>query len=290
MIVLDEAREAMPVPPRPRSGRALASGMDARGDPRIADPPAADSRGGRVAIVTGAAKGLGRTYALALARDSCRVVAADVLDAAPVVAEIEAAGGEALALQVDVSDEAATEDLVRAALERFDGIDVLVNNAAIFTSIVKKPFDELTVEEWDRMFAVNVRGTWLCCKAVSPAMKAQRSGKIVNVSSMTVPSGIPLFLHYVTSKAAIVGLTRALARELGEWNVCVNTLSPDYVPWDEGYASRQPEMAGLIASQRSFRRDMDPDDLVGTLLWLTGPGSDFVTGQNVWVNGGRLFS
>jgi 3-oxoacyl-[acyl-carrier protein] reductase len=87
-----------------------------------------------------------------------------------------------------------------------------------------------------------------------------------------------------------VGLTRALARELGEWNVCVNTLSPDYVPWDEGYASRQPEMAGLIASQRSFRRDMQPDDLVGTLLWLTGPGSDFVTGQNVWVNGGRLFS
>jgi 3-oxoacyl-[acyl-carrier protein] reductase len=244
----------------------------------------------RVAIVTGAAKGLGRTYALALARDGCRVVAADVLDAASVAAEIEAAGGEALALEVDVSDEAATEELARAALERYGSIDVLVNNAAIFTSIVKKPFDELAVEEWDRMFAVNVRGTWLCCKAVTPAMKAQRSGKIVNVSSMTVPSGIPLFLHYVSSKAAIVGLTRALARELGEWNVCVNTLSPDYVPWDEGYASRQPEMAGLIASQRSFRRDMQPDDLVGTLLWLTGPGSDFVTGQNVWVNGGRLFS
>jgi 3-oxoacyl-[acyl-carrier protein] reductase len=248
------------------------------------------SRQSRVAIVTGAAKGLGRAYALALARDGCRVVAADVLDAAPVAEEIEAAGGEALALRVDVSDEAATDELARATLERFGRVDVLVNNAAIFTAIVKKPFDELTVEEWDRMFAVNVRGAWLCCKSVAPAMKAQRGGKIVNVSSMTVPGGVPLFLHYVASKAAIVGLTRALARELGDWNVCVNTLSPDYVPWDEAYAGRQPEMAGLVASQRCFRRDMEPDDLVGALLWLTGPGSDFVTGQNVWVNGGRLFS
>ena len=244
----------------------------------------------RVAIVTGAARGLGQTYALALAREGNHVVAADVLDVNGVVGEIQAAGSEALGVHVDVSDEGQTRELAAAALDRFGRLDILVNNAAIFTSIVKKPFDELTVEEWDRMFAVNVRGTWLCSKAVAPAMKAQRSGKIVNVSSMTVPSGIPFFLHYVSSKAAIVGLTRALARELGEWNVCVNTLSPDYVPWDEEYAGRQPAMAGLIAAQRSFRRDMEPDDLVGTLLWLCGPGSDFVTGQNVWVNGGRLFS
>jgi 3-oxoacyl-[acyl-carrier protein] reductase len=244
----------------------------------------------RVAIVTGAARGLGRTYALALAREGNHLVAADVLDVNGVVDEIQAAGAEALGVQADVSDEGQTRELAAAALDRFGRLDILVNNAAIFTSIVKRPFDELTVEEWDRMFAVNVRGTWLCSKAVAPAMKAQRSGKIVNVSSMTVPSGIPFFLHYVSSKAAIVGLTRALARELGEWNICVNTLSPDYVPWDEEYAGRQPAMAGLIAAQRSFRRDMEPDDLVGTLLWLCGPGSDFVTGQNVWVNGGRLFS
>jgi 3-oxoacyl-[acyl-carrier protein] reductase len=244
----------------------------------------------KVAIVTGAAKGLGRAYALALADDGFRVVVADVLDVAPIVDEIEARGGDALGVPTDVAQEAATTALAQAALDRFGRIDVLVNNAAIFTSIVKKPFDELTVPEWDRMFAVNVRGAWLCCKAVAPAMKRQRSGKIVNVSSMTVPSGMPLFLHYISSKAAIVGLTRGLARELGEWNICVNTLSPDYVPWDEEYAGRQPEMAGVIAAQRSFKRDMVPGDLVGTLLWLCGPGSDFITGQNVWVNGGRLFS
>ena len=243
-----------------------------------------------VAIVTGAAKGLGRTYALALAADGWSVVAADVLEVGPVVDEIVIAGGTAHAVPVDVSDERSTIELAAATLDRFGRIDVLVNNAAIFTSIMKKPFDELTVEEWDRMFAVNVRGTWLCCKAVTPAMKEARAGRIVNVSSMTVPAGIPLFLHYVASKAAIVGLTRALARELGEWGVCVNAIAPDYVPHDDEYAAQQPELAAALARQRCFQRDMTADDLVGTLRYLVDPGSAFVTGQTLYVNGGRLFS
>ena len=243
-----------------------------------------------VAIVTGAAKGLGRTYALALAADGWSVVAADVLDLAPMVGEIVAAGGSVQAVPTDVSDEGATQELAAATLERFGRVDVLVNNAAIFTSIEKKPFDALTVEEWDRMFAVNVRGTWLCCKAVAPAMKDARAGRIVNVSSMTVPGRIPRFLHYVASKAAIVGLTRALARELGEWDICVNAIAPDYVPHDAGYAAQQPEMAAALARQRCLQRDMAPDDLVGTLRFLVGPGSAFVTGQTLYVNGGRLFS
>lgn len=243
-----------------------------------------------VAIVTGGAKGLGRAYALALAADGWSVAVADVLDPEPVVAEIRAAGGNAVAALTDVSDEESTGALAATALESFGRVDALVNNAAIFASIEKKPWDELTVEEWDRMFAVNVRGTWLCCKAVAPAMKEAGGGRIVNVSSMTVPGGVPLFLHYVSSKAAIVGLTRALARELGEWGICVNAIAPDYVPHDPEYTAQQPEMAEIISRQRCFRRDMTAEDLVGTLRYLVGPGSEFVTGQTLYVNGGRLFS
>ena len=233
-----------------------------------------------VAIVTGGARGLGLAYVEGLKGAGYDVVVADLIDSD---------AGD-LNVRVDVSDRESTEAMAAAVLERYGRIDVLINNAGYFTQIVKKPFEELTDEEWDLAFAVNVRGTWLCCRAVAPAMKARRSGKIVNTSSMTVPSGIPGFLHYVASKSAIVGLTRALARELGEWGICVNTISPDYVPHDAGYAGRQPEMAGLIASQRAFKRDQVPDDLVGTILFLAGHGSDFVTGQDLWVNGGRLFN
>jgi 3-oxoacyl-[acyl-carrier protein] reductase len=244
---------------------------------------------GEVVIVTGAARGLGRAYALALAREGYAVVVADVADPAPVVAELEQAGGTALGVSVDVADPASTEELAERAVERFGRIDVLVNNAGYMTAIVKQPFEEIPVEEWDHAMAVNVRGTWLCCRAVVPVMKRQRSGKIVNTSSATVASGVPGFLHYVASKAAIVGLTRALARELGEWGITVNTVSPDYIPHDPDYHARQPEMAGFIRDQRALRRDATPEDVVGTILYLAGHGSDFVTGQDLWVNGGRLF-
>lgn len=234
----------------------------------------------RVAIVTGGARGLGLAYVHGLREEGYRVAVADLR---------ESDAGD-LSVQVDISDRESTEEMAAAVLDRFGRIDVLVNNAGYFTQIHKKPFEELTVEEWDACFAVNVRGTWLATRAVVPAMKEARYGKIVNTSSMTVPSGIPGFLHYVASKSAIVGLTRALARELGEWNICVNTITPDYVPHDAEYAGRQPEMAALIAQGRAFKRDEVPEDLVGTLLYLAGPGSDFVTGQDIWVNGGRLFN
>lgn len=242
-----------------------------------------------VVVVTGGARGLGHAYARALATDGYAVVVADLRGADDTVEEIEAAGGTALALRVDVADPSSTDEMASRTLARFGRIDVLINNAAYFTQIVKKPFDELTVEEWDECMAVNVRGTWLCCKAVVPVMKRQSSGKIVNTASAVVPSGIPGFLHYVSSKGAVVALTRALARELGRWNICVNTISPDYVPHDAEYDARQPEMRELIRSQRAFKRDSVPDDLVGTILYLAGHGSDFVTGQDIWVNGGRLF-
>jgi 3-oxoacyl-[acyl-carrier protein] reductase len=241
---------------------------------------------GAVAIVTGAAGGLGRVYAQAFAREGYRVVVADLADPSDVVAEIDGA----LGVRVDVSDLESTEAMAREVLKHFGRIDVLVNNAAYYAAIEKRPFDELTVEEWDRCFAVNVRGTWLCCRAVTAAMKERRYGKIINVSSMTVPSGIPFFLHYVSSKAAIVGLTRSLARELGDYGICVNTVTPDYIAFDRPYDNRQPEMRELLAAQRCFKREEAPEDMVGTVLFLAGPGSNFITGQNIWVNGGRLFN
>jgi len=242
-----------------------------------------------VVVVTGAAGGLGRVYCLGLAREGYAVVAADLADPSAVAAEVAASGGECLGVEVDVADERSTLSLAEAALERFGRIDALVNNAAYYTAIVKAPFDEIPLAEWERCFAVNVRGTWLCCRAVAPAMKAQRSGKIVNVSSTTVPTGAEGFLHYVASKAAIVGLTRSLARELGGWNVAVNTLTPDYIAFDRDYDNRQAGLAGALAEQRCLRRELVPEDMVGTLVYLVGSGSDFVTGQNFHVNGGRVF-
>jgi 3-oxoacyl-[acyl-carrier protein] reductase len=235
---------------------------------------------GEVVIVTGGARGLGAAYVHGLRAAGYTVVVADLN---------ESWAGD-LYVRVDIRDRGSCDAMAESVLDRFGRIDVLVNNAGYFTQIVKKPFEELSVEEWDECFAVNVRGTWLATRAVAPAMKTRRYGKIINTSSMTVPSGIPGFLHYVASKAAIVGVTRALARELGEWNICVNTVTPDYIPHDAEYAARQPEMAALIAEQRAFKRDQVPEDMVGTILYLAGHGSDFVTGQNVWVNGGRLFN
>jgi len=233
-----------------------------------------------VVIVTGAASGLGAVYCRELAAAGCTVVGADL---AP-VDDVD------LAVEVDVTHRASTEELARQVVERFGRIDALVNNAAVYSTIVKKPFEEISDDEWDRVLAVNVKGAWLCARAVAPAMRRQGRGKIVNVSSTTVPTAPPGFAHYVASKAAIVGLTRALARELGVDGICVNTLTPDYIAFDRDYDNRQPEMASTLAAQRIFAREQTPEDMVGALLFLLGPGSDFVTGQNISVNGGRAFS
>jgi len=242
-----------------------------------------------IVIVTGAAGDIGRVYASALARAGYGVVAADLKAPEALADEIQADGGNALAVETDVSDRASTEAMAARVLDRFGRIDGLVNNAAYYSAIVKKDFTELSDREWDHCFAVNVRGAWLCARAVVPAMKRQGRGKIVNISSMTVPTAPPGIAHYVASKAAIVGLTRALARELGEHRICVNTLSPDYIAFDRDYDNRQPEMRQMLTAQRCFRREERADDLVGTLLYLLGAGSDFVTGQDIWVNGGRAF-
>jgi NAD(P)-dependent dehydrogenase (short-subunit alcohol dehydrogenase family) len=245
---------------------------------------------GRVAIVTGGARGIGRAYCLGLAREGARVVSADLSDSAAVVNEIEGAGGAAIGVEVDVTSQQATENLAAKVIERFGQIDILVNNAGYMTNAAQLPFEEFDVDEWDKVFAINVRGSWLCAKAVTPHMRARKYGRIINVSSMTVVDGTPTLTHYVSSKAAIIGLTRGMARELGDDNIAVNTVTPDYIPHDSKYADRQPPGQGdWIIARRCFKREETPEDMVGVVVFLSGPGADFITGQNIAVNGGSAF-
>jgi NAD(P)-dependent dehydrogenase (short-subunit alcohol dehydrogenase family) len=243
---------------------------------------------GRVAIVTGGARGLGRAYCIALAEAGASVVVADVLDARSVADEIAAAGGSALAVPTDVSDEGQTLAMAEAAVSAYGRIDVLVNNAGMFSNTTRGPFDEIAVDEWDRCFAVNVRGVWLCIRAVVPAMRAQGYGKIVNISSNTIFKGTYGFLHYVSSKAALVGMTRALARELGDDGIRVNTVSPDLVP-DPELRPTDARADEVAVAARCLKRTMTPDDMVGTIVYFASPASDFVTGQHLLVNGGIHF-
>jgi 3-oxoacyl-[acyl-carrier protein] reductase len=243
---------------------------------------------GRVAIVTGGHRHLGRAYAIGLARAGARVVVADIADAGSVVEEIRRGGGQAEAVRADVTDADSTEAMAQFAVDRFGRIDVLVNNAGYFKGVRHGAWNEIPIDEWDKSFAVNVKGTWLACRAVFPYMKARTYGKIINVSSGTVSRGVPGFLHYVSAKSAIVGLTRALAREVGDYNICVNTLAPSYVPDDEMLRS-EPQRDQLNVRERIFKRTQVPEDLVGTVVFLASPASDFITGQSLLVNGGASF-
>lgn len=243
--------------------------------------------GGRVAIVTGGARHIGAAYARRLALEGAAVVIADILDGAPVADEIRSRGGEALALSVDVSDEEATRRMAAEVVKAFGRIDILVNNAAIFINITRHPFYEITAEEWDRVSAVNIKGPFLCAKAVFPQMKQQKSGKIINISSSTAYWGTPNFLHYVASKAALIGMTRSLAREVGEFGICVNAIAPGLVEHEGQNAPRA--LTELQLKERSIKRLQTPDDLMGTLIFLASPDSDFMTGQTIVVDGGSVF-
>jgi NAD(P)-dependent dehydrogenase (short-subunit alcohol dehydrogenase family) len=244
---------------------------------------------GKVIIVTGASRHIGRVYALGLAAEGAKVAAADILDASDTVREIEAAAGQALAVRVDVSDETATQSMAAAVHRRFGRIDGLVNNAALYHDLAMKPFWEVRADEWDRVMAVNLRGLFLCCKAVVPYMKAQRYGRIVNIASNTVFKGTPGLIHYVTSKAGVLGFTRSLARECGEFGIHVNSLAPDYIPHAKDDKER-PERDAMIQATRAIRRRELPQDLVGTLVFLLSADADFITGQTISVNGGSVMN
>jgi 3-oxoacyl-[acyl-carrier protein] reductase len=244
-----------------------------------------DPSGRRVAIVTGAAQGIGRAYALRFARDGLRVVVADLnlAKARDVAGEIGA--GNAIAVGVDVSDEASTVEMASAALDSFGRIDVLVNNAAVFSTIRLKPFWEISPAEWDQVMAVNVRGTWLAMKAVIPAMRERGEGSIINISSSVRPN----YLHYVTSKAGIIGMTRSAARELGDFGIRVNCIMPGTIQTEIPRETVSPERrAALIASQ-SIKRAATTDDLVGVAAFLASADARYMTGQTLDVDGGNTF-
>jgi 3-oxoacyl-[acyl-carrier protein] reductase len=245
----------------------------------------------RVAVVTGAGQGIGRAYAHRLVQEGARVVVAEVNEATgkAVAEECQAAGGEALFVRTDVTDEASCQQMADAAVRQYGRLDILVNNAAVFSTITMKPFWEVTVAEWDRLMAVNVRGVWLASKAVVPAMRRQGAGRIINISSAVVWMGRPNYLHYVASKGAVVAMTRAMARELGDFGITVNAVTPGATFTEIPRATVTPEQREAMVRLMCLKRPEEPKDLVGTIVFLASDDAAFITGQTINVDGGMSF-
>ncbi len=244
---------------------------------------------GRSVVITGGGKGIGKVYAEEFAKAGARVAAADIdVDAATSVADtLRAAGYEALGLGVDIASEEATVAMAQSVLDRFGAIDVLINNASLMSVLPRRSWLEIPVEEWDRVMAVNLRGMFLTCRAAFPPMKAQKRGKIVNISSSRVWEGTPNRLHYTTSKAGVIGFTRALAREVAEFGITVNAVTPGMTQSETQVASSSGNYLAASIAGRSIERVQYPADLVGAVMFLSSSASDFMTGQTINVDGGK---
>jgi len=246
---------------------------------------------GKSAIVTGSGQGIGREYAIRLAEEGASVVVAEINEenAERVAGEIRAHGNKALAIKTDVSLEQSVNSMVSRTVDEFGSVDILVNNAAIYYGLAYKSILEISTEEWDKIQVVNLKGPFLCSKAVVPFMKLRGKGKIVNQASGVFHVGVPYLLHYVTSKGGLISMTRALARELGEFSINVNAIAPGLVLSEAGKL-RSQERIDSLRNQRSIKKDILPKDLLGTLVFLCSDESDLITGQTIIVDGGQVFS
>ena len=255
---------------------------------RVADVAALTSVKNRVVVITGAAQGIGRALARAFAAAGAIPVVADLNEAKArsVVAEIEGAKGKAIAIAADIGDAASMNEVARQTHKELGRIDVLINNAGIFSTLAMRPFEEIPDEEWDRVIHVNVSGVMLSCRAVLPHMRAAGWGRIINVSSASILLGRPNYLHYTTSKSALIGMTRSMAREVGKFGITVNVIMPGAVVTEIPRQTVTPEQRTEIIARQSIPRSQVPEDLVGLMLFLASEGSRFMTGQTLNVDGG----
>jgi 3-oxoacyl-[acyl-carrier protein] reductase len=241
----------------------------------------------KVAIVTGGARGLGEAYCLRLAQEGARVAVADILEkeAGEVAQKIKAAGGQAIAVKVDVTSEEETKRMAEATVKVFGRIDILVNNAGFYHGMSRRPFYEISPAEWDKMMAVSAKGTWLCTRAVFPHMKELGKGKIINVASEACFAPTKGLIHYTAAKSAVIGISRVLAGELGQYGICVNVIAPGVIdtPATRSYVN----MEKMDASSVPLGRFGVPEDIVGAVVFFASDGSDFISGQTLLIDGAR---
>ncbi|HEV2187778.1 MAG TPA: SDR family oxidoreductase [Stellaceae bacterium] len=246
---------------------------------------------GRTIAITGAARGLGQEFARHLAARGAAIVAGDVNDCTGTIELVKGAGGKGVAVRLDVTDPASAQGMVETGVDAFGRLDGLINNAALYGALHGGRFDSIAEAEWDACMAVNVKGIWNCCKAAVPAMRQAGGGSIVNIASLAATYGMPYGLHYTASKAAVIGITRGLARELGRDSIRVNALAPSAVLTEgtnEFFGDKLDRALQAVKAQQTIQRNLMPADLAGTMAWLLSDDSAFITGQTIAIDGGTV--